>query len=78
MFKLIDSNQLPGPKKLIQAGYPDKMEPDICIYDEFNIYAFLELNSKMLREALLANPAYTLITLGIKVEDKLNGRKKKW
>jgi len=76
MFKLIDSNELPGPKKLVQAGYPDRMNPDICFYDENNIYAFIEMNSQILREALLANPSYTLMKLGIKVEDKLTGGKK--
>ena len=40
MFKLTDSTEVPGPKPLIQAGYPDKMTPDICIVDSTNIYSF--------------------------------------
>lgn len=76
MFKLIDSTEVPGQKKLIQAGYPDKMTPDICIVDSNNIYSFIELNAEMLREALLANPSYTLVTLGISVKDGRTGGNK--
>lgn len=76
MFKLTDSTEVPGVKPLIQVGYPDKMTPDICLVDSTNIFSFVAMNSTMLREALLADPTFTLVTLGIKVEDVFRGGNK--
>jgi hypothetical protein len=71
MFKLTTSNQTPKPKRTLYEGFPDvdASVPDICIINETNINSAILLNSKMLRQALLADPNVTKQLLGIIVED---------
>ena len=71
MFILTTSNQTPKPKRTLYEGLPDvdASIPNICILNETNINSAIILNSKMLREALLANPEVTKQLLGITVED---------
>lgn len=71
MFILTKSNQTPKPKRTLYEGFPDVEAsiPDICIINETNINNAIILNSKMLREALLANPEATKKLLGIVVTD---------
>jgi hypothetical protein len=73
MFLLLPSNSTPLPKKLIREAVPRKeaMQPDICILNPTNVYSAILLNSIMLREALLANPAITKELLGVIVQDAL-------
>lgn len=74
MYKLIDSNKLPGKKELCHIGYPVHMNPDLCFYNTADPYRVIAINSQVLREALLADPGFVLFTLGIKVEDAQKGR----
>lgn len=74
MYAITDANQLPGRKKLCQVGYPEHMTPDICIYNTDNLYETIDINARVLREALLSDPSYVLFTLGLKVEDANKGR----
>lgn len=71
MFILTTSNQTPKPKRTLYEGFPDVEAsiPDICILNETNINNAIILNSKMLREALLANPEDTKKLLGVVVTD---------
>lgn len=71
MFILTTSNQTPVPKRPIREAYPDHEAtvPDICILNETNINSAIVLNSKMLRQALLANQDVTKKLLGITVTD---------
>ena len=71
MFILTTSNQTPKPKRTLYEGFPDVESsiPDICILNETNINNAIILNSKMLREALLANPEATNKLLGVVVTD---------
>lgn len=71
MFILTTSNQTPKPKRTLYEGFPDVESsiPDICILNETNINNAIILNSKMLREALLANPEATKNLLGVVVTD---------
>lgn len=72
MFLLQHSSQVPGVKGSIPAGYPDPnyATTDLVIVNSSNIYSFIELNSNMLREALLADPLFTCNVLGLIVSDK--------
>lgn len=71
MFILTTSNQTPKPKHTLREGFPDVEAsiPDICILNRTNINSAIVLNSKMLRQALLANPEVTKSLLGITVTD---------
>lgn len=79
MFKLTTSNQTPIPKRPIREGYPDNEAtvPDICIINQSNINSAIILNSKILRQALLADPKVTKELLGITVTDALQVKPKK-
>ena len=74
MYKLTDSNNLPGKKELCHIGYPVHLNPDLCFYNTADPYRVIAINSQVLREALLADPGFVLFTLGIKVEDAQKGR----
>lgn len=79
MFKLTTSNQTPIPKRPIREGYPDHEAtiPDICIINQSNINSAIILNSKILRQALLADPEVTKELLGVAVTDALQAKPKK-
>ena len=72
MFLLRHSSEVPGVPSTIKAGYPDPSysSADLVIVNSTNIYSFIELNSNMLREALLADPLFTYSVLGLTVSDK--------
>jgi len=59
---------VPGSKRFIQVGVPNDVTPDICICTELSA-SFIELNSNVLREALLADKFLTAQLLGIKVSE---------
>ncbi len=71
MFKLTTSNNTHVPKRPVREGYPDHEAtiPDICIINQTNYNSAIILNSKMLRQALLADTEVTKQLLGIEVSD---------
>ena len=68
MFFIRRSVDVPYIKPVCRVGYPDHVVGDIAICTDFSPAQTTVINSVVLREALLNNPALTEKLLGIRVD----------
>lgn len=82
MFHLREAVTVPGPKQQVQLGMPNLTYPDLCFTTDFSTSIYIPINSIVLREALLSDPAFLEKYLGLKIFDlatyeKMNAEKTK-
>ena len=69
MYKLTYAPNIWGKKAAIRAGYPDYQMPDLCFYNQTAPSLYTEINSVVLKDALLDSPE-VLDKLGLVVLTK--------
>jgi hypothetical protein len=69
MFKLKRSKDVPGYKNPVRVGAPDYTNPDIIITTTFSSVIYQELNSIVLKTALLNSKELLEQYLGLKITE---------